>query len=94
MLSRFLAGDGHEVLTAPDGGVALDLLAAQADIDLVLLDMVMPRVNGLQVLGELKKKPTAPPVIVLSAVNEVAARVSALDDVPPTSWASPSTPPS
>jgi DNA-binding response OmpR family regulator len=80
LLSRFLAGDGHEVLTAPDGAVALDLLGRQADIDLVLLDMVMPRCNGLQVLGEMKKKPTSPPVIVLSAVNEVAARVSALDD--------------
>jgi len=33
VLSRFLAGDGHEVLTAPDGGVALDLLAAEDLLD-------------------------------------------------------------
>jgi DNA-binding response OmpR family regulator len=78
LLSRFLAAEGHSVVTAGDGAAALEVLR-EHDVDLVLLDMVMPRCNGLQVLTELRKDDKAPPVIVLSAVNEVAARVQALD---------------
>lgn len=78
VLSRFLSAEGHSVLTARDGAEALEVLREQT-VDLVLLDMVMPRCNGLQVLTELRKVDSAPPVIVLSAVNEVAARVQALD---------------
>ena len=78
LLSRFLAAEGHSVITAGDGARALELLA-EHEVDLVLLDMVMPRRNGLQVLTELRERESAPPVIVLSAVTEVAARVQALD---------------
>lgn len=79
LLARFLAGDGHEVVTAGDGAVALETLDGDPDVDLVLLDLAMPRVNGIQVLNVLATQDAAPPVIVLSAVNEVAARVDALD---------------
>ncbi|HQR26825.1 MAG TPA: response regulator transcription factor [Nocardioides sp.] len=79
MLSRFLAADGHEVLTAGDGVEALDSLAHDPDVDLMLLDLMMPRCNGLQVLSTLSAWEDPPQVIVLSAVNEVAARVDALD---------------
>jgi DNA-binding response OmpR family regulator len=49
-------------------------------VDLVLLDLVMPHCNGLQVLAAVAARGgAAPPIIVLSAVNEVAARVQALD---------------
>ena len=79
MLSRFLAADGHEVLTAVDGNLALELLDRDADVDLVLLDLAMPHCNGIQVLNVLATRSDAPTVIVLSAVNEIAARVAALD---------------
>lgn len=79
MLSRFLAADGHEVLTAADGAEALDQMDDEPDIDLLLLDLAMPRFNGMQVLNVLETRAESPTVIVLSAVNEVAARVSALD---------------
>lgn len=78
VLSRFLAAEGHSTLTAGDGAAALDLLR-EHEVDLMLLDMVMPRCNGMQVLAELKDRDGAPPVIVLSAANEVATRVQALD---------------
>ena len=45
----------------------------------MLLDLMMPRCNGLQVLAGLADSEAAPPVIVLSGVGEVAARVQALD---------------
>ncbi len=78
-LTRFLVAEGHSVITANDGVQALEKLRDNV-VDLVLLDLVMPRCNGLQVLasvGELDQD--SPPVIVLSAVDEVAARVQALD---------------
>ena len=58
--------------------LALERLAAE-DIDLVLLDLVMPRCNGLQVLTAMRERGASRPVIVLSAVTEVSTRVQALD---------------
>jgi DNA-binding response OmpR family regulator len=78
-LSRSLATDGHSVVTVPDGQAALDVLDAEA-ISLTLLDIVMPYRNGLQVLSELRARGDSTPVIVLSAVTEVAARVQALEN--------------
>jgi DNA-binding response OmpR family regulator len=78
-LTRFLVAEGHSVTGASDGTRALQRLDERA-VDLVLLDLVMPHCNGLQVLKELTSRDgVPPPVIVLSAVNEVAARVQALD---------------
>ncbi len=79
LLTRCLVGEGHSVTTADDGLEALERLAARS-YDLVLLDLVMPQLNGLQVLHRLRERDDdAPPVIVLSGVGEVAARVEALD---------------
>jgi DNA-binding response OmpR family regulator len=78
VLCRSLVNEGHSVTTAKDGADALAKLL-DSEIDMVLLDLVMPRCNGLQVLSTLRERGDARPVIVLSAVNEVAARVQALD---------------
>lgn len=77
-LTRSLSSQGHTVVLATDGADALEQLPT-TEIDLMLLDLVMPRCNGLQVLAELGRRATAPAVIVLSGVDEVAARVQALD---------------
>ena len=78
MLGRVLVGEGHTSVTAADGAEALDRLDSQP-VDLVLLDLVMPRRNGLEVLRELRGRGAMPPVIVLSALDDVAATVQALD---------------
>lgn len=78
VLCRLLASEGHSTVTAADGDSALLRLDGTA-IDLVLLDLVMPRSNGLQVLAALHGRRPDTPVIVLSAVTDVAARVKALD---------------
>jgi len=78
MIIRSLATEGHTVVGVEDGVVALDRLADN-DVDLVLLDLVMPRCNGLQVLSRLHEREDTTPVIVLSGVTDVAARVQALD---------------
>jgi DNA-binding response OmpR family regulator len=79
VLCRLMATQGHSTVAATDGDSALQRLR-ESDVDLVLLDLAMPRTNGLQLLAALAdRRPTPPPVIVLSAVTDVAARVKALD---------------
>lgn len=78
LIGRSLSSEGHSVVSASDGQSALDRLAAE-DIDLVLLDLVMPRCNGLTVLSSLRQRRDETPVIVLSGVTDIAARVQALE---------------
>ncbi len=76
MLMRFrLEANGYEVLTAADGEAGLEL-ARQCRPRLVLLDVVMPNMDGFEVLEKLKASTTtaAIPVIMLSARAEKAAR--------------------
>ncbi len=77
-LARSLSSEGHTVVTACDGIEALARLA-DGGVDLVLLDVMMPRCNGMQVLTMMSRRKDTTPVIVLSAVTDVAARVQALD---------------
>ncbi|RYV51672.1 response regulator transcription factor [Pengzhenrongella frigida] len=78
LLTRALALEGHSVVAVGDGEGALDRLADH-DVDLVLLDLMMPRCNGLDVLSTLRQRRDETPVIVLSGVTDVATRVQALD---------------
>jgi DNA-binding response OmpR family regulator len=77
-LARSLSHEGHTVVTASDGLQAMERLAA-GGVDLVLLDVMMPRCNGMQVLNLMSERQDTTPVIVLSAVTDVSARVRALD---------------
>lgn len=79
-LSRRLAEQGHEVATAGDGVEALERIAAQP-FDLVLLDNVMPRLNGFQVLERLKADPALRdvPVIMISGLNDLDAIVVCIE---------------
>lgn len=77
-LARSLSQEGHRVVTAADGVQALERLSV-GDVDLVLLDVMMPRCNGMHVLKVMSDRQDTTPVIVLSAVTDVAARVQALD---------------
>lgn len=72
MLSRRLEREGYDILCASNGREGLDAVV-NSDIDLVLLDILMPDMDGYQVLRELKKDPVTArlPVIMLTAVNDV-----------------------
>ncbi|HET8599101.1 MAG TPA: response regulator transcription factor [Segeticoccus sp.] len=78
LLSRTLSSLGHSVVSAVNGEAALDRLR-DGGIDLVLLDLVMPGGSGLNVLSALREQKDEIPVIVISGVTEVGARVEALD---------------
>ena len=77
-LTRFLTDEGHRVVTAGNGRAALAALDVQT-VNMMLLDLMMPRFGGLQVLDALRTRTSTPPVIVLSAISDVGARVQALD---------------
>ncbi|MFC1811063.1 SpoIIE family protein phosphatase [Thermodesulfobacteriota bacterium] len=72
MLSRHLVRQGHDVLAAENGRQALDLIK-QHEVDLILLDIKMPEMNGFQVLRHLKNDDTLRnlPVIMISAVDDM-----------------------
>ena len=68
LLEVNLEMEGHDVVTAVDGQDALDKVRAQQP-DLILLDVMMPNVNGWQVAEALKSDPTTRsiPIVFLSA---------------------------
>lgn len=80
VLGRALGADGHEVRTAADGLSALALLEEEPS-DVVLLDIVMPGMDGIAVLERLKADSQRRhiPVIMISAVEEVASVVRCIE---------------
>ncbi len=80
LVSRRLERDGHVVLTASDGASALRA-AVREKPDLVLLDLMMPGMSGLEVLRRLRAVPATArlPVIMISALDEVEAAVRSIE---------------
>ncbi len=78
-LSPFLERAGFRVDTAPDGEQALDLMRARSP-DLVVLDVLMPRLDGRAVLRQLRTSGNWTPVILLTQVGSPAERAVALDE--------------
>ena len=78
MVERGLAAHGHQVLSAETGEEGL-LLIATEQLDLVLLDIGLPDLDGHDVLREIRRRHTDLPVIMLTARDEVESKVSALD---------------
>lgn len=71
VMSKHLTTAGYEVITACDGLDALKKITVH-DPDVILLDIIMPRMNGFDVLKELRavKRPKWQPVIIISSKNE------------------------
>jgi len=76
-LRTSLAARGHDVVTAPNGETALDILGA-ADVDLVVLDLGLPGIDGVEAIRRLRSWSKVP-VIVLSVRDAQADKVAALD---------------
>jgi two-component system response regulator MprA len=77
-LRRALGVEGYDVDTAPDGAEALQRLAA-AHYDAVVLDVNMPRVDGLAVCRSMRARRDRTPVLMLTARDQVGDRVAGLD---------------
>jgi two-component system response regulator MprA len=78
-LRRALRLEGYEVELAADGAEALERLQGAAPPDALLLDVLMPGVDGLEVCRELRRSGSRVPVLMLTARTEVSDRVSGLD---------------
>jgi two-component system KDP operon response regulator KdpE len=68
---------GYEVMTAPNGETALDVLGADA-IDLILLDLSLPGMDGQDVIGRVRAWSSVP-IVVLSVREQQSEKVRALD---------------
>lgn len=77
-LSMSLRYEGFEVLQAQDGKAGLQKALDEAP-DLMVLDIMMPQLNGYEVMEELRKRGSTLPVIVLSARGQERDKVTGLD---------------
>jgi DNA-binding response OmpR family regulator len=59
--------EGYEVLTAADGVEVLEVVSREPDIDILLLDAMMPRKSGIDALRELRAGGVETPVLIVSA---------------------------
>jgi DNA-binding response OmpR family regulator len=77
VVASYLRRDGHDVTEAADGSTAVELVQHQR-FDLVVLDMMLPGVNGLDILRRIRQMGDMP-VIMLTARAEEADRVAGLE---------------
>ncbi|GLV56860.1 acetoacetate metabolism regulatory protein AtoC [Dictyobacter sp. S3.2.2.5] len=75
--ARFFKRHGYEVFTESDGEAGLTALQRQT-IDLVLLDLRLPRLSGLEVLSRIRKFDADIPVVILTAYGDVQTAVAAM----------------
>ncbi|RJP30220.1 MAG: response regulator [Actinobacteria bacterium] len=77
VVSMLLEDEGYEIITAKDGGEALEKIEAESP-DLVILDLLMPRVDGFAVINTLHEprfeRWAGTPLIVLTSVREEVSR--------------------
>lgn len=69
LIKDFLVRSDYEVLEASDGEEALDIFAAISNIELIILDVMMPKINGYEVLRTIRETSNVP-VIMLTAKSE------------------------
>jgi two-component system NtrC family response regulator len=77
VLSAFLSGEGYEMLTADSAQGALEAVDS-VDLDLVLTDMKMPVMDGIELLKQIKEKNPHLPVVMMTAYGTVERAVEAM----------------
>jgi two-component system OmpR family response regulator len=77
-LERGLAADGHRAITADNGQDGVQM-AADESVDFVLLDIMLPGMDGQEVLRRIRARRPGVPVLMLTARDEVGDKISALD---------------
>ena len=78
-LRRALELEGYEIELAADGNEALDRLESASEPDAMILDLLMPGVDGLEVCRRLRSTGSKLPVLMLTARTEIENRVAGLD---------------
>lgn len=78
LVSDFLTRKGYEVIEAGDGEEAIDKFYEDKDIALVILDVMMPKMNGWDVCKEIRKNSNVP-IIMLTAKSDEASELNGFD---------------
>lgn len=78
LVRDFLAKEGYEVLEAADGSEALDIFYENNDISLIILDVMMPNIDGLEVCREIRSQSKIP-IILLTAKSEERDELQGFD---------------
>ena len=65
-LETYLQSEGYQVMTAGDGNTALEMMSREPGFDLVLLDVVLPEMNGFEVLEASQERGVSSPVLMMS----------------------------
>ncbi|OPA76690.1 DNA-binding response regulator [Paenibacillus selenitireducens] len=79
MLRRGLAFEGYEVITASNGEQGLNKMM-ESEPDMVILDVMMPKVDGWEVCRRIREAGSAVPVLMLTAKDDIKDRVKGLDN--------------
>ncbi len=77
-LERALRHEEHSIISVANGVDALKQVA-ENDLDLIVLDVMMPRLDGLSVCQQLRDKDNNTPILIITAKHEVSDRVAGLD---------------
>lgn len=78
LLSDFLCAEGYSVLEAKNGSEALDYFYSHSDICLVILDVMMPEINGFKVCESIRESNSMVPILFLTAMSSEADELSGL----------------
>lgn len=70
LIRNFLEVNGHKVIEASDGEEALDIFYANKDINLVILDVMMPKISGFDVLMEIRSSSSVPVLMLTARAQE------------------------
>jgi putative two-component system response regulator len=80
LLEELLTAQGSKVITVPDGAAAIEELA-RTQIDVVLLDVMMPRLNGFEACRKIKSNPETylTPVVLITALSDKQDRIEGIN---------------
>jgi DNA-binding response OmpR family regulator len=81
LLGRFLSRQGMKILVASNGPQCLEIVQGSPSIDVIVLDIMMPGMDGLQVCAALKEieNARAIPIILLTARDDVETRIAGVE---------------
>lgn len=77
-LELVLSQDGHKVVTATSGEQALEMIRSKSDLDVIVTDLMMPGMSGMEVLEEAKRLLPDTPVIMITGYSTVENAVQAM----------------
>ena len=77
-ICEYLKSAGHKIIPAYDGADALQIFDSD-NVDLAVLDIMLPKVSGLSVLNEIRKKSSIP-ILMLTAIEDEYTQVTSFDE--------------